>query len=90
MRANVVLPSPLRPTSATFCPRSIVNVAPEKTCFAPKLMPASFASTTIWPERGAGGNLMFSALVSSSSISMRSIFSSCLMRDWTWFDLVGL
>jgi len=90
IRANVVFPSPLRPTSAIFCPRSIVNVAPEKTCFSPKLLPASFASTTICPERGAGGNLMFSRLRSSSSTSIRSIFSSCLMRDCTWFDLVGL
>ena len=90
IRAKVVLPSPLRPTSAIFCPRSMVKSAPEKTCFAPNDMPASFTSATICPERGAGGNLMLSVAASSSSTSMRSMRSSCLMRDCTWFDLVGL
>ena len=90
IRASVVLPSPLRPTRAILSPRSMVKFAPLKTCLEPNDIPASLISATICPERGAGGNLMLSVARSSSSTSIRSRRSSCLMRDCTWFDLVGL
>ena len=75
---------------AILSPRSMVKFAPLKTCLEPNDIPASLISATICPERGAGGNLMLSVARSSSSTSIRSRRSSCLMRDCTWFDLVGL
>ena len=42
------------------------------------------------PERGAGGNFSRSMAVSTSSTSIRSTFSNCLMRDCTCTDFVAL
>src|SRR6185437_14234788 len=48
-RNSVLFPEPLRPTSATTCPRSTVSDTPLRTSFAAKLL-RTLSTTTIDTE----------------------------------------
>ena len=85
---SVDLPAPLTPTSATRSPRSMVKFTFVEHLLRAVTLERLFASTTVRPEGGGWGNLKW-ITGSSSGISMRSIFSSSLMRLCTCLALVA-
>ena len=87
--SKVDLPAPLIPTSAMRSARSAVKFTPAYTTLSPYALRTPSSRITIRPVRGGWGNWKW-IFRASASTSIRSTFSSILIRLCTWRALLDL
>ncbi len=88
--SSVDLPAPFGPTTASFWPRSTTRSTSRSTTVPSYPTSAPCTSATTRDDRRGSGNPNRVTSSSRSGSSMRSSFSSVLMRLCTWRAFVAL